>query len=215
MRPLLLALAAVPLLAGCGSSASPAARLSPGAAPTALPSSLPVATPVRRPNASMTSAGMDLPTGPLAFGTLVSDVRPAVIAALGPPDEQGPVDPLTSECSGQGLSILGYGDGALRLYFDTSARDAFTGWVLAGEAADDSVPTASALVDGAPFSFGPGTTVAALQQGLGEALTLTELDEGGPFLSYVDEAGLITGFLDAIEPDGSVGVLQGGGGCDA
>ena len=214
-------------------SARPSASVSPPAAPSAAPSAGPspvpssatgriassAALPLPSPDLTrrLTGDGLDLPTGVVAFGDPLSAARPALLRFLGrPTKDTGAIAPVGDygACPPPDLRVLEYAGGALQLYFHTPAggrEPAFASWVLTG---DRALPQASALVgDVTTFEFGPGTTLRALQEGLGEALVLVQDEVVGPAFRVRDQSSGFYGQLSSTGLDGVVEAVQAGEGC--
>lgn len=231
----LLALALLPLALTACSDGDRAPRAETGA-PSATPSASPSPDPLPQPSLSgiassatvpqpsrdlevqLIGDGLDLPDGVVAFGDGLEQVQPRLLRFLGRPTEDtGTIEPFGEygTCPGEDLRVLEYGDGALVLLFGTpagGARQELYSWSLAGAGA--GLPRARALVgDVTTFEFGPGTTLAELQDGTGEALQLIDDELTGPAFRVEDQSGGFYGTLSSAAPDAEVERVQAGEGC--
>lgn len=219
----------VPSVSAGPSTAAPTATASPRPTPTpttVAPATVAPATvaPAARPSAvpavRLIGDGVDLPSQVVVFGTPYDAARQAFDTALGAPTtDTGRIDPFSvyGACPGDDLRVLEYSGGSLRLFFGTVDGPAttFYGWALSRDGRPDQVPQASALIgDQATFTFGIGTTVATLQEGLGQTLTVNEGDEMfGPSFRVADQSGGFFGFLESTAPAGQVDGVQAGDAC--
>ena len=127
---------------------------------------------------------------------------------------------VSNKAGGSGAEAFIYartsGGDPHKLFFGTqegASAQTFYGWRI--DRSGDDVPLARALVgDAATFDFGPGTTVAELQEGAGDAV---EVEEGvadfGPSFTVTDQSSGFSGFIDGEGPDGVVRNVFGGEGC--
>lgn len=192
----------------------------PSASLPGLASSAAVPRPTPDLTVRLTGDGLDLPTGVVAFGEPFTTVQPQLPRFLGRPSlDTGSTDPFSSygTCPGSDLRVLEHAGGALQLFFGTLAGSSaltFSSWTLTGEGDAAAAPRASALVgDVTTFAFGPGTTLAALRQGLGDALTVADDELVGPSFRVQDQSGGFFGRLSGTGPDGVVESVQAGQGC--
>lgn len=216
MRPALLAVLAL-ALAGCGTgqpTAQPAPQVS------GLESSLTVPRPSPDLAVRLIGDGIDLPSRVVVFGDTLEDAQPQLLRFLGEPSKDtGTIETLGAygTCPGKDLRVLEYAGGALQLLFGTlegATQMTFYAYTLTGLEGDATqAPRASALIgDAATFDFGPGTTVAELQAGAGEALELLPAEEPlGPAFRLTDQSSGLFGTLSS--PTGTVDVVQAGEGC--
>lgn len=237
MRVPLLALALLPLaLTACSDddpapsarSATPSGAASLSPSPSLPPSpepSLPgIASSATLPQPSPDLAvrligdGVDLPDGVVVFGDAFAQAQPRLLRFLGRPSKDtGTIEPFSAygTCPGEDLRVLEYGDGALVLLFGTptgGARPELSSWTLTG--AGEGLPRARALVgDVTTFEFGPGTTLAELQDGAGETLQLLDDELTGPAFRVEDQSGGFYGTLTSSGPDAEVERVQAGEGC--
>jgi len=169
----------------------------------------------------MTGDGIELPSRVLVFGASYVDARAPLDDTLGPPSlDTGTIETFSSygTCPGQDLRVLEYAGGALQLLFGTPQggdRMTFDSWVLTNDGTPSVVPRASAFLgDVTTFGLGVGTTVARLQAGLGESLTVNPGDElGGPTFRVADQSSGLFGRLTSTDASGTVTSVQGGPGC--
>jgi len=212
-------IALLPLLA-CGSDPTPSATTAPSSstAPAPQVSGLASSVPLPRPSTDatvrLTGDGIDLPTGAVAFGDTFDAVAPDLLRFLGTPTKDtGSIDVFSEygTCPGKDLRVLEYDGGALQVLFGTmegQTQMTVYSWALTAES--DTTPKASALVgDKAPFEFGPGTSLAELTAGAGDALEVVEDEILGTVFRVEDQSSGFFGNVDG----GTVSFVQGGTGC--
>jgi len=214
-------IALLPLLA-CGSDPAPSATTapSPSTAPAPAPqvsglaSSVPLPRPSTDATVRLTGDGIDLPTGVVTFGQTYDEVAPDLLRFLGTPTKDtGSIDVFSEygTCPGKDLRVLEYDGGALRVLFGTldgQTQMTVYSWALTAES--DSTPKASALIgDAATFEFGPGTSLAELTAGAGDALEVVEDEVLGTVFRVEDQSSGFFGNVDG----GTVSFVQGGTGC--
>lgn len=199
-----------------GPSAEPSTGPSTGPSPvvTGLASSAPLPRPTPDAPVRLTGDGIEFPTRVVVFGDTFAAVQPDLLRFLGAPTtDTGPIDPFSKygTCPGKDLRVLEYDGGALQVLFATREGDremTVFSWALT--AASDTTPRASALIgDVTTFEFGPGTTRAELEAGLGRTLELVDDELTGPAFTVKDQSG---GFFGTFEGD-RVFFVQGGTGC--
>ena len=213
MRLPLVLFALLPLLA-CGSDPAPAASPAPSPAVTGLVSSAPLPRPSADTAVRLTGDGIALPTGVVAFGDTFTAVQPDLLRFLGTPTtDTGPIDPFSKygTCPGKDLRVLEFDGGALQVLFGTlDGNQEMTVYSWALTAPSDTAPKASALIgDAATFEFGPGTTLAELTEGAGDALEVVEDELLGTVFRVKDQSSGFFGNVDG----GTVSFVQGGEGC--
>ena len=216
MHPALLVVLVL-ALAGCGTdrpAAGPAPQVS------GLASSLAVPQPSPDGGVRLIGDGVDLPARVVVFGDTLADAQPLLRRFLGEPTKDtGTIETFGAygTCPGKDLRVLEYSGGALQLLFGTldgGAEMTFNSYTLTDQQGDaTTAPQASALIgDAATFDFGPGTTVAELRAGAGEALELLPADEPvGPAFRLADQSSGFFGTLSS--PTGSVTAVQAGQSC--
>ena len=215
-------IALLPLL-GCSSDPAPSAAPSPRAAsPSTAPapqvsglaSSVPLPRPSTDATVRLTGDGIDLPDRVVTFGDTYDAVAPDLLRFLGKPTKDtGSIDTFSEygTCPGKDLRVLEYDGGALRVLFGTlegQTEMTVYSWALTAES--ETTPKASALVgDSATFEFAPGTTLAELTAGAGDALEVTEDEMLGTVFTIEDQSSGFFGNVDG----GTVSYVQGGTGC--
>ena len=220
-------IALLPLLA-CGGDPAPSATTAPSSSTAPFSSTAPAPAPqvsglassVPLPRSStdatvrLTGDGIDLPTGVVTFGDTFETVAPDLLRFLGKPTKDtGSIDVFSEygTCPGKDLRVLEYDGGALQVLFGTmesQTQMTVYSWALTAES--DSTPSASALVgDSATFEFRPGTSLAELTAGAGDALEVTEDEVLGTVFRVEDQS---SGFFGNVE-GGTVSFVQGGTGC--
>lgn len=211
------------------SATAPSASVSPSAVSSLLPVPSPPAGPgpssTARPAASRTPVaspalvgeGVDLPGGPVLFGEAFTPAARRLTAALGAPSTDTGTTGTNGAygvCPREDLRVLEYAGGAVVVLFGTRQGETvqtFYGWQLREGA---GAPPARALVgDTTRFDFGPGTTVAQLRAGAGDAVTVTSDELVGTSFTLVDQSRGLYGVLSAPGPDGVVQSVQGGEAC--
>lgn len=219
---------ASPSPAGPSPAPSAAPTVAPSAAPPAspsraasppLPTTLTVPRPTRGGPGRLTGDGLALPNGVVAFGDALATARPTVDRFLGRPTRDTGVIAAAGDygtCPGEDLRVLEYDGGALQLFFGTrpgaTAMTLFS-WRLTR--ASTRVPPASALVgDVTTFELRPGTTVAELQRGAGDAVVVSDDELVGPSFRVEDQSAGLFGTLSEAGPQGVVRTVQGGVGCE-
>lgn len=171
--------------------------------------------PPRVEGMRLTGDGIDASATVVTFGTPYDDVVAALSGALGEPTrDSGPIAASgdLGDCPGTTLRVLEYANGGLQLLFGDEGLHT---WALTSPPDPGAVPAASALVgDEATFEFGPGTTVAQMEEGAGEAFAPTEdelsLDPG---FTVDDQSSGFRGYLTGTTDGDTVTLVEAGAGC--
>lgn len=236
MRLLPLAVLLPLVLTACSDDERPTAVPSPSASasPSAPPSTSPIAAPSPSPSLAgiassatvplpspgltvvLAGDGIDLLRRVLVFGTPLDVARPELERSLGRPTGEEVTDQVAG-CDSEDVRLVDWSGGGLQVQFGTpegGREQVLLSWTL--RARGEGAPRARALVgDVATFSFGPGTTVAQLREGLGETLSLSEGDElVAPGFRVADQSGGFTGELTGTGPGDRVELVRAGEGCE-
>lgn len=168
--------------------------------------------------------GVGTTDGFIAFGDSFDDASARLRAALGEPDtDTGPIETFSvyGTCPGSELRVLEYDGGAFLFYFGDDSEFAsgelhlYAWQVGSDEQGNESPRKATVLVgDVTTFSFGLGTTVAELRDGLiPDQLEVYDEEPFGPGFTVEAQNLPIQGSLTSTDDSGAVTWMHAGTQC--